>query len=116
MSKLKIKILSLCMAILACTSLTIIASGLSPYYASTSRGVTNSVTAYCQVGHTATGLYGSEKGKQFKNCKVRIKEGSYNSGWVTGTDWANGAFKRAEESKTNNVLYTCYANWSWVYK
>ena len=57
-----------------------------------------------------------KKGKTLKNCKVKIREGSYDSGWITGTNWADGYYKRAEKSRLNNVAHTCYANWSWVYK
>lgn len=113
---LKVKIIGIFIAVLLCLSTLISASALGPIFATTSRGVTNSVEAYCQVGYKADGSFETQKGKTLKNCKVKIREGSYDSGWITGTNWADGYYKRAEKSKRNNVLYTCYANWSWVYK
>lgn len=117
MTKFKTKIMSIIMALTLCIGCSLIVSGLGLYYANTSSGVKNEVEAYCLIGTKANGEYGTKSGKALKNCKVRMQEGNYDSGWVEGTAWGStsSGYNRAYLSRVNNPLYTCYANWSWIY-
>ena len=103
------------MVIVLCISTVLIVSGIGPFHAYTNSGLTNEVGAWCEVNTVADGSLGTVKGKKLKNCKVRLREGSYDSGWQLGQNWNDATWKRRVLSRTNNPLYTCYANWDWVY-
>ncbi len=115
--KKSLSVILLSLAVFA--SIGVCTQALGLQHVSRTSGFYNTIQAGFSESQFGTGYFGTDPSRIVKQCHVRLREGSYDSGRIYsavgdqfgGSDyiWTN------KLSKFNNPFQTCYTYYGWLY-